>query len=59
MRELIQTEIAQVDGALTVEQGAVATVALMAICATPMVIVAGSIALVGYSLMSTANYLNK
>ena len=38
----------------------VATVALMAMgAASPVVITAGAIALVGYGLLATANYLNE
>ncbi len=60
MRELSAFEVEQTAAGLTVEQAAVTTVALMAIGASsPVVITAGAIALVGYSLMSTANYLNK
>ena len=60
MRELRVFEVEQTAAGLTVEQAAVTTVALMAIGASsPLVITAGAIALVGYGLMSTANYLNK
>ncbi|WP_374321240.1 hypothetical protein [Pseudoxanthomonas kaohsiungensis] len=60
MRELNATEVEQTTGGLTVEQAAVATVALMAMgAASPVVITAGAIALVGYGLLATANYLNE
>ena len=56
MREINLEEIALVDGGatggtITVEYGAVVTVGLMAICATPVVLGVGAVALVAYALM--------
>ena len=56
MREITDAEILCVDGAATggtisVEYGAVATVGLMAISATPIVLAVGAAALVAYALM--------
>lgn len=56
MRDITDVEVLCVDGGATggtisVEYGAVATVGLMAISATPAVLAVGAVALVCYALM--------